>query len=70
MVYIAYYTKLIPKFAITRRNVAFVAKIVNMRLTEVFMAISALAEGLPTSATLLSNGLFCHFKNTPTLEMP
>ena len=39
------------KFAITRKNNAFVAKIVNTRLTEVFMVFSALAEMLPTSAT-------------------
>ena len=40
------------KFAITRKNDAFVAKIVNTRLTKIFMAIFALAEMLPTSATL------------------
>ena len=37
---------------ITRKNNAFVAKIVNTRLTKVFMAIFALAERLPISATL------------------
>ena len=40
------------KFAITRKNNAFVAKIVNIRLTKMCMAIFALAERLPTSATL------------------
>ena len=35
-----------------RKNDVFVAKKVNMRLTKVFMAIFALAERLPTSATL------------------
>ena len=39
-------------FAITRKNDAFVAKIVNTRLTKILMAIFALAERLPTSATL------------------
>ena len=37
---------------ITRKNGVFVAKIVNMRLRKFFMAIFALAERLPTSATL------------------
>ena len=43
---------LICKFAITRKNVAFVAKIANMRLTQIFVGIFAFAERLPTSATL------------------
>ena len=43
---------LICKFAITRKNDAFVAKIVNTCLTKSFMASFALAERLPTSATL------------------
>ena len=34
------------------QNGAFVAKEVNVRLTKIFMAIFALAERLPTSATL------------------
>ena len=42
----------ICKFAITRQNNAFVAKIVNTHLTKKFMAIFALAERLLTSATL------------------
>ena len=42
----------IDKFAITCKNDAFVAKKVNTRLTKVFMTIFALAERLPTSATL------------------
>ena len=45
----------ICKFAITRKYYAFVAKIVNMRLTEVFKVIFALAERLPTSATLFGS---------------
>ena len=52
MVYIAYFTELICKFAIMRKNDAFVAKMVNTRLTKVFMTILAPDERLPTSATL------------------
>ena len=40
------------KFAITRKKDAIVAKIVNLRLTKIFIAIFALVERLPTSATL------------------
>ena len=36
-----------------RKNDAFVAKIVNTRLTKGFMAIFAPAESLPSPATLL-----------------
>ena len=36
-----------------RKNNAFVAKIVTTRLTEIFMAIFAPDERLPSSATLL-----------------
>ena len=36
------------------KNNAFVAKIVNTRVTNIFMAICALCERLPTSATLPS----------------
>ena len=43
----------ICKFAIMRKNDAFVAKIVNTRLTKGFMAIFAPAESLPSPATLL-----------------
>ena len=43
----------ICKFAITRKNDAFVAKIVNTRLTKIFMANFAFDERLPTSAILL-----------------
>ena len=43
------------KFAITRKNNAFVAKIVNTRLTKIFMAIFAPNERLPTSATLIDD---------------
>ena len=44
----------ICKFAITRKNNAFVVKIVNTRLTQICMPIFALAKRLPTSATLQS----------------
>ena len=39
-------------YAITHKNDAFVAKIANSRLTKVCVGIFALAERLPTSATL------------------
>ena len=42
---------------ITRKNNAFVAKIVNTRLTKVFMAIFAPNKRLPSSATLLGYDL-------------
>ena len=47
----------ICKFAITRKNDAFVAKFVNTRLTKIFMAIFAPDERLPSSATLLSGNI-------------
>ena len=47
-VYNAYYNE----FLITCKNNAFVAKIANMRMTKTCMAIFALDEMLPTSATL------------------
>ena len=53
MVHVACYTEIILKFAIMRKNDAFVAKIVNTRLTKIFMAIFAPDERLPSSATLL-----------------
>ena len=40
------------KFAITRKNDAFDAKIVNTRLTKIFIAIFVPDERLPSSATL------------------
>ena len=40
------------KFAITRKNDAFVAKIVNTCLTKIFMTIFAHHERLPSCATL------------------
>ena len=40
-----------------RKNDAFVAKIVNTRLTKGFMAIFAPAESLPSPATLLIDNL-------------
>ena len=42
-----------PKFAITRKNDAFDAEIVNTHLTKVFLAIFAPDERLPRSATLI-----------------
>ena len=42
---------------ITRKNNAFVEKIVNTRLTKIFMAIFAPHERLPSSATLLLSGV-------------
>ena len=42
----------ICKFKVRRKNDAFVARIVNTRLTKIFMAIFALDERLPSSATL------------------
>jgi len=41
-----------------RKNDAFVAKIVNTRLTKIFMAIFALDERLPSSATLNNTNIF------------
>ena len=43
------------KFAITRKNGAFDAKIVNTRLAKIFIAIFAPDERLPSSATLGAN---------------
>ena len=43
-----------------RKNYAFVAKIVNTRLTKIFMAIFAPDERLPSSATL-SETQICSF---------
>ena len=45
----------ICKVVITRKNNAFVAKIVTTRLTKIFMAIFAPNERLPTSATLIDD---------------
>ena len=42
------------KFAITRKNDAFVTKIVNTRLTKISMAIFVPDERLPSSATLVA----------------
>ena len=42
----------ICKFAITCKNDAFVAKIVNMCLAKIFIVIFAPDERLPSSATL------------------
>ena len=57
MVCIAYFTELKMQIC-DYKNHAFVAKIANTRLTERFLTIFALAERLPTSATLeVSNGM-------------
>ena len=45
------------KFAITCKNDAFDAKIVNTGLTEIFIAIFAPGERLPSSATLFGGTL-------------
>ena len=66
MVYFAYYTEL--NFASTRKNDAFVAKIVNTRSTKLFMAIFALAERLPTSATLPKTALTTEAPTVPINE--
>ena len=52
MVYIAYFTELNLQICHNTQSDAFVAKIVNMRLTKIFMAIFAPDERLPSSATL------------------
>merc|ERR1711973_516244 len=52
MVYIAYFTELNLQICDYAQNDAFVAKIVNTRLTNIFMAIFAPDERLPSSATL------------------
>ena len=54
--YILHIILQICKFAITHKNDAFFAKIANTRLTKTFVAFFALAERLPTSATLHSIG--------------
>ena len=51
-VYIAYFTELYLQICDYVQNDAFVAKIVNTRLTKGFMAIFAPAESLPSPATL------------------
>ena len=52
----------IYKFAINRKNDAFVAKIVKTRLTEIFIAIFALAERLPISATPVTGQMLSKFR--------
>ena len=57
MVYILHIVlNFIYKFAITRKNDAFVAKIATTRRTKFFMAILVLNERLPTSSTTLQSG--------------
>ena len=53
MVYIAYFTELILQICDYAKNDAFDAKMVNMRLTKIFIAIFASDKRLPSSATLL-----------------
>ena len=52
MVYIAYFTELNLQICDYAQNDPFVAKIVNMRLTKIFVAIFAPDERLPSPATL------------------
>ena len=52
MIYIAYHTESNLQMLQLRAKDAFVAKIVNTCLTNLFLAIFALAERLSTSATL------------------
>ena len=47
-----------------RKNDAFVAKIVNTRLTKGFMAIFASAESLPSPATLCVGGILIRAEDT------
>ena len=56
----------ICKFAIAHKNDAFVAKIVNMRLTKIFMAIFAPDERLPTSVTLNTSAFVLILNLCPT----
>ena len=50
------------KFVITRKNNAFVAKIVNMCLTKIIMTTFAHDERLPSSATLIRNHITLLFE--------
>ena len=52
MIYIAYFTELNLKICDYAQKDAFVAKIVNTRLTNGFMATFAPAKSLPSPATL------------------
>ena len=66
MVYVAYFTELNLQFAITHKNNAFVAKIVNMCLTKICMTIFAPDERLRTSATLNTSAFFLILNLCPT----
>ena len=55
MVYIAYHSEINLQICNYAQNDAFVVKIANTRLKKICMPIFALAERLPTSATLLNN---------------
>ena len=44
-----------------RKNDAFVAKIVNTRLTKIFMTIFAPTESLPSSATLVNSNYYLRY---------
>ena len=59
MVYIAYFTELIWQICDYAQKRAFDAKIVNTRLTKIFIAIFAPDERLPSSATLVSCNAKC-----------
>ena len=48
-----------------RKNDAFDAKIVNTRLTKIFMTIFAPDERLPSSATLDYNSMYSEMDFTP-----
>ena len=69
MVYIAYYTELNLQICNYAQKDAFVAKIVNMRLTKTFMVIFALAERLATSAILGHHNLRGHFRYFSTIQV-
>ena len=58
-VFIAYCSELKWQICNYGQNSAFVAKIANTRLTKILIAFFALAEKLPTSATLLWAKIFC-----------
>ena len=57
MVYIAYITELIWQICDYAQKRRIDAKIVNTRLTEIFIAIFAPDERLPSSANLVSAGI-------------
>ena len=62
------YTELNLQICNQGQKDAFVAKIVNMRLTKTFMVIFALAERLATSAILGHHKLRGHFRYFSTIQ--